>query len=301
MREIHSHPVALDQCRRLISSLPDALAVAAPTTGDAATIVAKLADPTIVAIASDRAARINGLTIIDANVGDHPEAFTRFVSVAPYTRLDRRDGGWRTAFSFTTDHRPGALFHALEPLSRHAIDLNLLVSRPIPSRPFSYRFDAVLSGHPLDPEISATLREMKDLTAELRVFGSYRADHEGGDRGPHRLTPPQAACDTLSQAECDVRRAATARRAGQAAACDERPQAAAGSACSSEGRYWCQLSGTRCAARRMKSTGAGARGGRGSDIDASSSRRSPLRRLHGAQAVTTFSQTESPPLERGIT
>ena len=113
-------------------SLPNALAVAAPTTGDAATIVAKLGDPTIVAIASDRAAKINGLTIIDANVGDHPEAFTRFVSVAPYTRLDRRDGGWRTAFSFTTDHRPGALFHALEPLSRHAIDLNLLFSRPIP-------------------------------------------------------------------------------------------------------------------------------------------------------------------------
>ena len=38
----------------------------------------------------------------------------------------------------------------------------------------------MLSGHPLDPEISATLREMRDLTAELRVFGSYRADHEGG-------------------------------------------------------------------------------------------------------------------------
>jgi hypothetical protein len=33
VREIHSHPVALDQCRKLIASLPDALAVAAPTTG----------------------------------------------------------------------------------------------------------------------------------------------------------------------------------------------------------------------------------------------------------------------------
>ena len=180
IREIHSHPVALDQCRRLLASLPDAIAVAAPTTGDAASIVAGMADPTVVAIASDRAARINGLTIIDGNVGDHPEAYTRFVSVAPYTRLDRRDGQWRTAFSFTTDHRPGALFHALEPLARHGIDLNLLVSRPIPSRPFSYRFDAVLGGHPLDPEISVTLREMRDLTAQLRVFGSYRADHEGG-------------------------------------------------------------------------------------------------------------------------
>jgi len=180
IREVHSHPVALDQCRRLLAALPDAVAVAAATTGDAASIVAGIADRTVVAIASDRAARLNSLTIIDGNVGDHPEAFTRFVSIAPYTRLDRRDGQWRTAFSFTTDHRPGALFHALEPLSRHAIDLNLLVSRPIPSRPFSYRFDAVLTGHPLDPEISSTLREMRDLTAEIRVFGSYRADHEGG-------------------------------------------------------------------------------------------------------------------------
>jgi prephenate dehydratase len=134
----------------------------------------------VVAIASDRAARIHGLTIVADNVGDHPEAYTRFVSIAPYTRLDRRDGDWRTAFSFITDHRPGALHHALEPLARHGIDLNLLVSRPIPSRPFNYRFDAVLGGHPLDAEISATLREMRSLTAQLRVFGSYRADREGG-------------------------------------------------------------------------------------------------------------------------
>ena len=180
IREVHSHPVALDQCRKLLASLPAAVAVAAPTTADAASIVAGLADPTIVAIASDRAAAINELTILDGNVGDHPEAYTRFVSVAPYTRLDRRDGPWRTAFSFTTDHRPGALFHALEPLARHGVDLNLLVSRPIPSRPFNYRFDAVLGGHPLDSAISATLREMRGLTVQLRVFGSYRADHEGG-------------------------------------------------------------------------------------------------------------------------
>lgn len=179
VREVHSHPVALDQCRRLLASMPGASATVAPTTGDAAAIVARLGDPAVVAIASDRAARLNGLTVLAENVGDHPEAFTRFVSVAPYTRLDRRDGVWRTAFSFITDHRPGALHHALEPLARHAIDLNLLVSRPIPSQPWSYRFDAVLTGHPLDPEISATLREMRGLTAHLRVFGSYRADREG--------------------------------------------------------------------------------------------------------------------------
>jgi prephenate dehydratase len=178
IREIHSHPVALDQCRKLLASMPWATATASPTTGDAASVVAELGDPGVAAIASHRAAALNRLVVIEEDIGDHPEAYTRFVSIAPYTRLDRRDGPWRTAFSFVTDHRPGALHRALEPLARHEIDLSLLASRPIPAAPWRYRFDAVLAGHPLDPEVSATLAEMRSLTVRLRVFGSYRADRE---------------------------------------------------------------------------------------------------------------------------
>ena len=107
VREVRSHPVALDQCRRLMAALPWASAVAAGTTADAAAAVANLGDPSVAAIASERAARLYGLAIIEDNVGDHPEAYTRFVSIAPYTRLDRDTGTWRTAFSFVTDHRPG--------------------------------------------------------------------------------------------------------------------------------------------------------------------------------------------------
>jgi prephenate dehydratase len=178
IREVRSHPVALDQCRKLLAGMPWATATAAGTTGDAAAAVAELADPTVVAIASERAARLNGLTVIATNVGDHPEAYTRFAALAPYTRLDRREGVWRTAFSFVTDHRPGALLHAISPLATRGIDLAQLVSRPIPNTPFKYRFDAVLAGHPLDDDVSAALREMQAETAVLRVFGSYRADTE---------------------------------------------------------------------------------------------------------------------------
>src|SRR5437762_2989610 len=51
----------------------------------------------------------------------------------------------------------------------------------------------------------------------------------------------------------------------------------------------------------MKSAGAGGRGGLRSAIEISSRSRLPLRRLHGAQEVTTFSHTESPPRLRGTT
>ena len=173
--EIRSHPVALDQCRRLVSAMPQARTLAAGTTADAAAQVAELGDPSVAAIASERAARLYGLTVIAGNVGDHPEAFTRFVAVAPYTRLDPASGAWRTAFSFVTDHRPGALHRAIEPYARHGIDLVQLVSRPIPGSAFRYRFDAVLGGHPLDENIAGALAEVRSLTRELRVFGSYPA------------------------------------------------------------------------------------------------------------------------------
>ena len=57
VREIRSHPVALDQCRKLLASMPWATAVVAATTGDAAAAVAELGEPSVVAIASARARR----------------------------------------------------------------------------------------------------------------------------------------------------------------------------------------------------------------------------------------------------
>ena len=177
---VRSHPVALDQCRRLLAAMPWATAIAAVTTADAARQVAEHDDPGEAAIASERAARLHGLTVIAGDVGDHPEAYTRFVSVSTYTRLDREAEDWRTAFSFVTDHSPGALHRAIEPFGRHSLDLHQLVSRPIPHTPWRYRFDAVLAGHPLDPLVKDALAEVRSRTRRLHVFGSYPAGREGG-------------------------------------------------------------------------------------------------------------------------
>ena len=92
-----------------------------------------------------------------------------------FARLDREAEDWRTAFTFVTDHSPGALYRAIEPFGRLRIDLHQLVSRPIPRTPWRYRFDAVLAGHPLDPIVNEALREMGEQTRRLQVFGSYPA------------------------------------------------------------------------------------------------------------------------------
>jgi prephenate dehydratase len=90
--------------------------------------------------------------------------------------VGRGEEGWRTALSFVTDHRPGALYRALGALARGEVNLVQLVSRPLPSSPWRYRFDVVLDGHVFDPAIAPALRELRSLTRELRLFGSYAAE-----------------------------------------------------------------------------------------------------------------------------
>ena len=175
IRVVRSHPVALEQCRNLLRRLGGVKAVAAQTTADAAAQVAVSDEPGEVAIASERAAALYGLHVIESDVGDHPEAFTRFVSVATYTRVDGSSDNWRTAFSFVTDHRAGALHAAIEPFARHGIDLVQLVSRPIPEAPWTYRFDAVLAGHPLHGPARHALAEVRGRVRRLRLLGSYPA------------------------------------------------------------------------------------------------------------------------------
>ncbi|MDX6422903.1 MAG: prephenate dehydratase [Gaiellaceae bacterium] len=176
VRVVRSHPMGLEQCRGLLAKLDGVETIAASTTAAAAAQVAESSTPGEAAISSERAAEMYGLHVVAADVGDHPEAFTRFVAVAPYSRVDGTDHqGWRTAFSFVTDHRPAALFHAIEPFAAHGVDLLHLVSRPIPQSPFTYRFDAVLAGHPSDPVTRLALSEVRGRTRVVRIFGSYPA------------------------------------------------------------------------------------------------------------------------------
>ena len=176
IRTVRSHPAAFDQCRTLLSSwVVDR--VPAATTADAAREVAETGDPSQAAIASLEAAAAYGLEVVADDVGDH-DAFTRFVAVARYIRVDGGGEGWRTALSFVTDHRPGALFHALGPFARYGLNLVQLVSRPLPRSRFTYRFDAVLDAHVLDRRLRSALSELRAFTQEIRVFGSYAADGE---------------------------------------------------------------------------------------------------------------------------
>jgi prephenate dehydratase len=174
IRVVRSHPSALDQCRQLLERLPQARIISAATTADAARETAEDGDPRAAAIASREAAARYGLVSLADDVGDAP-AFTRFVAIAPYTWIGVSRESARTAFTFVADHRPGALHAAIAPFAVAGLDLLRLVSRPLPSTPWSYRFDSVVAGHPLDPTVRRAFEELRRATRSYRIVGVYDA------------------------------------------------------------------------------------------------------------------------------
>jgi chorismate mutase / prephenate dehydratase len=176
LSRVHSHPMALGQCRRFLSSLPDTLPEVAPSTAAAACRVAEAGDPRQAAISSRGVAERLGLTVLLNDVSDHAQNFTRFVAVAPYTRVDR-DGArqWRVAIRFVTHHHPGALHDAIEPLGRLGVNMTSLQSRPIAGRPWNYQFYVDLEGHPLDRNVAEALSLLEASVAELSYLGCYPA------------------------------------------------------------------------------------------------------------------------------
>jgi chorismate mutase/prephenate dehydratase len=176
LARIHSHPAALAQCRRFLSSLPDTLPEVAPSTATAARRVAEAGDRRQAALSSRRAAARFGLTVLLNDVSDHAENYTRFVAVATHTRIDRDEARlWHTSVRFVTHHHPGALLSAIEPLARYGVNMASLQSRPIPGRPWNYQFYADLEGHPLDAAVATALRALEENVAEIGYLGCYPA------------------------------------------------------------------------------------------------------------------------------
>jgi prephenate dehydratase len=172
VRVVHSHPMALAQCRKALNGRYEL--VAASTTSEAARTVAALGDVTVAAIASPLAARSHGLAVLADEISDHPENLTRFVSLARFTRLDHDSHTeWHTALRLITKHEPGALHSAIEPLRYHDVQMTSLHSRPIMGEPWRYQFYVDVVGHRSAPRVLRALKDVSERSAELHVLGSY--------------------------------------------------------------------------------------------------------------------------------
>ncbi len=168
---VESHPVALAQCEQFFSAHPRLKRIATEDTAGSVRDVVASGDHSRGAIAGRRAAEIYGGAILREHLEDNCENYTRFLLLSE-SGASAEDAD-KLSLVFQLDHRPRALYNALEPFARRHLNLMKIESRPVHGRPWQYRFYLDLHASRRDPEVAAALRELESLVVELRILGSY--------------------------------------------------------------------------------------------------------------------------------
>jgi len=171
IRRVISHPQALAQCQAYLRSLPGVRAEPVYDTAGSVKIIRDRADPSIAAIASRRAAQLYGMDILQENIEDNPENYTRFLILSQKAVTPGRDA--KTSIVFTLKNVPGSLFRALSALALRDIDLTKIESRPLVGKPWEYLFYIDFLGSTTDPAVDRALAHLSEYALMLRVLGSY--------------------------------------------------------------------------------------------------------------------------------
>lgn len=172
IREVHSKPQALSQCRNwLARHLPDAQSIPAASTTAAAQRA--LQQPEVAAVASRAAGEALGLKLLAENIEDRPDNVTRFAVIG--SRVNPRTGQDKTTLMFELPHRPGALADAMAVFKKNRLNLTWIESFPKPGSPQEYLFFVEFLGHEEDPRAMRALRDLAQKTARQTVLGSYPA------------------------------------------------------------------------------------------------------------------------------
>ncbi len=173
LRKVISHPQALKQCEEFLLGLPHVVSEAEFDTAGAARKVVEAKDPTLAAIASESAAGLLGLAVLERGIQQQAANATRFVEVAIEATPCPPDAACKTSLLIAVDQLAGSLGEVLMEFGRRDIQMSKLESRPIPTSAWKYRFYVDVEGHADSAPMVEALEAVRPLTLELRLLGTY--------------------------------------------------------------------------------------------------------------------------------
>jgi prephenate dehydratase len=175
IREAYSHPVALNQCRRFFEKNKGIVATPFYDTAGSVKMLREQAPEGAAAIASEAAASIYGGVILQRNLEDNRENFTRFFLLTKQKKiLSGAVGDWKTSVVFSTANLPGSLFKVMACFALRDLNLTKIESRPLPGKPWEYLFYVDLMGSNKDKVVQSALANLAETAQFWKVLGSYR-------------------------------------------------------------------------------------------------------------------------------
>lgn len=172
IREVHSHPMAIQQCLEYLDKY-DWKLVETEDTALSAKHIHQHRSKHVAAIASKLAAELFSLKVIGPNIHTMKNNYTRFLVVRREEFAEEVQDANKASVNFHTDHSRGSLAKVLTVIADGGINLSKLQSFPIPGSEWQYSFHADMEFDSTD-QFKQVIKGMEKLTEALKVYGVYK-------------------------------------------------------------------------------------------------------------------------------
>ena len=175
LTEVHSHPVALMQCREYLANHPTLKAVEAEDTAGSAEYINRNNCRGWAAICNSQAAKLYGMKVLEDKIEDNKHNFTRFLVVSNPHKADflrSLEQANKSSIVFSLPHEEGSLSKVLTILSFYSINLTKIQSLPIIGHEWEYMFYVDVTYSNLT-RYRQSIDAIIPITEELKILGEY--------------------------------------------------------------------------------------------------------------------------------
>ncbi len=173
IEEVHSHPMALLQCKDFFLKYPHIKLVEDADTAETARRIQQKQLQNIGAIAPKVAAELYDLDIIAAEIQTIKNNATRFIIVKTKNKELPKEEINKASVRFITDHKRGSLAAMLNVMSDCMLNLTKIQSLPVIETPWKYAFfvDVTFEQYSHFEKAKALLDIMSE---DFKILGEYK-------------------------------------------------------------------------------------------------------------------------------
>jgi len=173
LTEVHSHPIAIEQCLDFFRQYPHIQLIRMEDTALSARNIREQGLQTVGAIASTLAAELYDMEILAEGIETNKKNYTRFLVLQRADKAVIDTDADKISVSFGVNHTVGSLHKVLAILSAYNLNLSKIQSAPIIGQPWEYRLfiDFVAEGH---VSVDQAYEALRPVTHELKLLGAYK-------------------------------------------------------------------------------------------------------------------------------
>ena len=173
IKKVLAHHQAAAQCSKFLESITNVGVEYFVDTAMSVQKIKEVGNSSFAAIASEEAATLFNLKILQRDIANQPENFTRFlVASRKPEEVDSRIP-CKTSIVMATSHTAGSLVEALNVFRKYNVNLTKLESRPIIGNPWEEMFYLDFEGNITDETIKNVMDELGQYTRFIKILGCY--------------------------------------------------------------------------------------------------------------------------------